>query len=80
LRILSQTRLTSTALTLKRNILLLGRPLLVTEHRTMKSVIPINPVSIESTFRVWAPSAPYRYLHDDSNYAVLFWVTVSINC
>jgi hypothetical protein len=38
--------------------LLLGRPLFITKYqRTMKSIQPVRPVSTNSTFHIWAPSA-----------------------
>jgi hypothetical protein len=64
--------LTLTLLPWKRTLLVLSRPLLVTENlTTMKSIWPVKLISTKSTFRIWASSVRaedgvhwYSYEHD----------------
>jgi hypothetical protein len=69
-------RLTLTTLPWKRNRSLLSRPLLVTKYWAMNSTWPINPVSREVIFRVWATSE--HYFPNDTIYPALFRDMVSI--
>jgi hypothetical protein len=70
LHVLCHTRLTLTPLFWKRNRLLHGRPLLVTECRmTMKFVLP-----------VWPPPRGGHHCLRSSTYAVLFKEKVAVCC
>jgi hypothetical protein len=58
LHIISHTQLTLSALPWEPNVLLFGRPLLVSEYRTItKSVRPTKAVSKKLIYCVWSLSA-----------------------
>lgn len=57
LHVLPYGRLSLLTLFRKWNRLLLRTLVLVTEHRTtLKSVLPVKPISTKSTFSVWGPN------------------------